>query len=58
MAIAAPREIRLFGEYVTRGFFDRIRARLPDLPLSREEAEGEDFAVGAGIAALTERVFS
>ena len=57
-AFAAPREIRLFCEYVTPAFFDRIRSALGSLPLVREEADGSELAVGAAIAALTERVFS
>lgn len=57
-AFAAPRELRLFGEYLTPAFFDRIRSALGSLSLVREEADGAELAVGAAIAALTERVFS
>jgi len=57
-ALVAPREILLFGDYITRGFFDRIRDACPEQTLSREESNGEIFARGAAEAALAEKVFS
>lgn len=57
-ALIAPREIRLFGEYVTSSFFDRIRSAREGVALVREEADGVGFAVGAATAALTEGVFN
>ena len=58
-ALCTPREIYLFGEYLSGGFFDRIKdyaAAGDKLVLLR--AEREDFACGAATAALIERVFS
>lgn len=55
-ALSEPKEIRLFGDYITRGFFDRISEACP-VPLLREEGDGEGFACGAAIAAMTECVF-
>ena len=56
---AAPRAIGLFGEYLTEGFFERIRAQARTrAPLFRECPEGEKFALGAALAAIIERVLS
>lgn len=55
----APREIRLFGEYLTKGFFDRILAEYGgNVPLIREQAEGGEFARSAALFALISRFFS
>ena len=55
----APREILLFGDYLSEGFFERIRSLAPlGVPLRLVRAEREDFARGAAICALIERVFS
>lgn len=57
--LLSPRELWLFGEYVTEGFFRKASeysSARPDLRLATPTAE--DFAYGAGIAALTECVFS
>jgi len=55
----APCELCLFGEYVTDGFFDRIRAesRRPD-SLRLLRSSPADFADGAALCALVEGVFS
>ena len=55
--LTEPKEIRLFGDYVTRGFFERISESCP-VPVIREEADGDGFACGAAIAAMTENLFN
>ncbi len=52
----APRRLFLYGDYLTEGFFDRVRSE-SRAPLERLSAEKEDFAVGAALLALTEGVF-
>ena len=56
--LLAPRSFCLFGEYITRGFFERIR--VGDIParVFFERAEREDLAHGAALQALTECVFN
>ena len=54
-----PSELLLFGEYLSAGFFDRIKS-LADLPgeLRLLDLSREDFAQGAASCALIERVLS
>ena len=57
--VYSPREILLFGEYITQGFFDRITllSRVGDR-IKRVQGERAEFAYGAAVSALIEGVFS
>ena len=55
-AFLAPRRLFLYGDYLTEGFFERVRSE-SRAPIERLRAEKEDFAVGAAFLALTEGVF-
>ena len=55
-AFLAPRRLFLYGDYLTDGFFERVRSE-SRAPVERLRAEKEDFAVGAALLALAEGVF-
>ena len=56
--LLAPKEIYLFGEYVTQRFFERIREESGARNLRLFRPDESDFAYGAAISALMTQVLN
>ena len=54
----APREIVLFGEYLSEAFFERIDEKMGDKNLKYYSADRSSFALGSALVALIDGVFN